>query len=149
MFKVWLPKSAVVPAILASCFGALGSVLLGTTHLYLIEQYVCKEYYNALRPQTDLVLLIGANGDIDEKLCKDPAIQSTVAGIQGVYMFLMFMPGEYPLRFRKVTLNDSPALFLAGPWGQLSKILGKKTIIFLNGCSVFSQACFYTGICKY
>jgi hypothetical protein len=89
MFKLELPKSAVVPAILTSVLGALGQVLIGSTHLFLIEQYVCREHYMMVEPARIW-------GDlIDESLCKQQEIQSAVAGIYGTYAFLMFMPGEY------------------------------------------------------
>jgi hypothetical protein len=86
-----LPKSAAVPAILTSLLGALGQVLIGSTHLFLIEQYVCREHYMMTEPER-----IGG-GLIDESLCKQQDIQSAVAGIYGTYAFLMFMPGEYGL----------------------------------------------------
>ena len=88
MFKLERPKSAVVPAILTSILGALGTVLMSSTHLFLIEQYVCREYYSMYAPA-----IVVAGDLIDEELCKEPDIQSTVAAIVGTYNFLLYLPG--------------------------------------------------------
>ena len=72
---------------------ALGYVILMSTHLYLIEQYVCREYHASLEPLLDdNKLFMGSDIPLDETLCKKPAIQSTVAGIQGTYLFLSLTP---------------------------------------------------------
>lgn len=82
------PKSAVMPAVLTAVLYALGLVLLGSTQLFLVEQYVCRDYYTLLEPA-----MLGAGGLIDEELCKVPEIQSIVASILGIDSFLSFIPG--------------------------------------------------------
>jgi len=89
MWKLKISKSAVWPAMLITALGALGGVLISSTHLYLIEQYVCRDYYTLVKPE-----MVGGGGRIDESLCKEPAIQSTVAGIQGTLVFLIIAPGK-------------------------------------------------------
>ena len=71
----------------------LGFVILMATHLYLIEQYVCRDYYASVKPLgDDIELSLDPNVPIDENLCKEPAIQSAVAGIQGIHVFLSLTP---------------------------------------------------------
>jgi hypothetical protein len=145
MLHLSMPKSAVWPAMTISALGALGGVLLASTYLYLIEQYVCREHYIMMRPE-----MVGGGGRIDESLCKEPAIQSTVAGIQGTLIFLTIMPGEcIKLQLYVIPLTLSLGLFLAGPWGRIAKIIGKKTVLLLVGCSTTCQAIFYMVVCEY
>jgi hypothetical protein len=99
MFKFQLPKTAIGPAIFCSVVGALGSVLINSTHLYLIEQYICREHY------TRFELTAVGGGIIDETLCKVSEVQSAVAKVSGTYQFLMFMPGEWDLREEKMVAD--------------------------------------------
>jgi len=146
-FKLKLPKSATGPAIAVCCFGTLGAVLISTTHLYLIEQYVCREYYSSLEPLAGgVVLVVGENGKIDESLCKEAAIQSTVATIQGAYSFLMYLPGEFVMQGCGMKLMIA-ALVMTGPWANVVKVIGKKSVLFLGGCSLCASSCFFTTIC--
>jgi hypothetical protein len=89
MFKLEMPKSAVVPAVLCSVLGSFAQVLIGSTHLFLVEQYVCREHYRMIEIAT-----IGNGDRIYESLCKIPKIQSAVAGIMGTFSVLTFMPGK-------------------------------------------------------
>jgi len=150
MFKLQLPKSAVGPSMVIGSFYALGLVILMSTHLYLIEQYVCREHYASSESLDDSIVSLSPNIPIDETLCKKPVIQSTVAGIQGTYVFLSLTPSKskYLTVVVFVQLTQDLALLLAGPWGRLSKILGKKTVILLNSSSAVVSTCFFVSVCK-
>ena len=68
---------------------AFGSVVIGSTHLYLIEQFLCREHYTLYEPAR-----IDGNGLVDEEMCKLPEIQAHVAKVYGMYQFLSFLPGK-------------------------------------------------------
>lgn len=95
MLKPHLPKSAVGPSIVAACLSALGFVILSSTHIYLVEQFICREYYTVLESLgRDTKLFLDPKQPVDEALCKEPAIQSTVASIQGINIFLGLTPSN-------------------------------------------------------
>ena len=71
---------------------AFGSVVNSSTHLYLIEQFLCRQHYTLYEPAK-----IGGNGLVDEEVCKLPEIQAQVARVYGVYQFLSFLPGRLML----------------------------------------------------
>ena len=43
---------------------------------------------------------------------------------------------------------DPLALFLTGPYGKISKVLGKKTIMFLNVSSLAFGGVYFTAVCE-
>ncbi|KAG9244379.1 hypothetical protein BJ878DRAFT_550621 [Calycina marina] len=134
MIKLQLPKSAIVPSMITASLCALGFVIIGTTHIYLIEQSICHEYYSNLEPLNGgTLLLVDPKIPIEEELCKLPEIQATVAGIMGTFNFFSLVP----------------TLFLVGPWGRLAQILGKKMVVTLNGISAFTSVCYYITICYF
>jgi hypothetical protein len=83
MSPAWLAMSV-------SAFGIFGRVLMSSTTLYLMEQYTCRDYYTLSDPST--VEMLGRE-PIDESLCKEPDIQSVVAGMYGTYSLIVFIPG--------------------------------------------------------
>lgn len=93
--KLEMPKSAVGPAVLTSVLCSFGWVLIASTQLFLVEQYVCREHYKLVEPATSG----GGGGLIDEALCKKPEIQSVVASVMGTNSFLGYIPGMYLLMF--------------------------------------------------
>lgn len=81
-------RSALIPAIILCTLGAFGEVCLTSTNIYLIEQAVCRKYFNAFDPAQ-----IGFNGLMDEETCKMAApVQTQVAQINGLYTVLGFIP---------------------------------------------------------
>lgn len=90
MEDINLPQqSALLPALLLIGVISFASAALGSTHLYLIEQYICHQHYKVYDPRT-----LQDGGLVDEALCKFPEIQSKVAKISGIYQFLCFVPGD-------------------------------------------------------
>ena len=81
-------NEVLVPSILVT-LGAFATACLSSTYVYLIEQAVCRKHFMVNDPArvngTDLV---------DEGSCKIPDIQAQVASINGIYMFLAFLPGK-------------------------------------------------------
>ena len=82
-------RSALIPAFLLGGIISFASSALGSTHLYLIEQYICHEYYEVYDPR-----FLQDGRLINETICKFPEVQSKVAEINGVYKFLCFVPGN-------------------------------------------------------
>ncbi len=105
-FKKSLPpmpsfNSALIPITIAFTLGAFGSVCLQSTHVYLVEQAVCRNHFLLLEPTN-----IGSGGLVDEEMCKIPEIQAQVARIHGIYTFLSLSPGE----FRQMTTPSEKML---------------------------------------
>jgi hypothetical protein len=148
-FKIYMldmrPNNEVlVPSILV-ILGAFASTCLSSTSVYLIEQAVCRKHFvdNNL-PRTN-----GA-GSVAEESCKIPNIQARVASINGIYMFLAFLPGKwlaYGLTKCKV-LTSIVAFFFTGPYRQVAKVLGRKIVIFMNICGFAIDSCFFIAVCE-
>jgi len=81
-------REVLVPSILVT-LGAFASTCLSSTYVYLIEQAVCRKHFLESDPS-----ILGRNGLVDEESCKIPDIQANVASINGIYMFLAFLPGN-------------------------------------------------------
>jgi hypothetical protein len=62
---------------------------LSSTYVYLIEQAVCRKHFMVNDPAR-----INGTDLVDEESCKIPDIQAQVASINGIYMFLAFLPGK-------------------------------------------------------
>jgi hypothetical protein len=91
----------LVPSILAT-LGAFAMACLSSTYVYLIEQAVCRKHFMVNDPAR-----INGAGLVDEESCKIPDIQAQVASINGIYMFLAFLPGkELPRGFTKIQNAD-------------------------------------------
>ncbi|KAH7354958.1 hypothetical protein BKA65DRAFT_231744 [Rhexocercosporidium sp. MPI-PUGE-AT-0058] len=118
--------SALLPATLILVLGSFGYMLYTSTHVYLMEQSVCREYYRAHEPT-----LVGKNGLMDETICKIPQIQSRVAETLGVYRVLTYLP----------------ALFMAGPYGKIARTIGKKPVMYMNLISYTLAGAYFTVIC--
>ena len=65
---------------------------MGSTYLYLMEQFLCRQHYNLYEPAK-----IGGDGLVDEEMCKLPEIQAQLTSVQGVYHLLSFLPGRLKL----------------------------------------------------
>ncbi|KAG4437358.1 hypothetical protein IFR05_007164 [Cadophora sp. M221] len=141
--------SALLPATLILVLGSFGYMLYASTHVYLMEQSgellaqypkrsegelimlnakVCREYYRTHDPD-----LVGTNGLMDETICKIPQIQSRVAEILGVFRVLTYLP----------------ALFMAGPYGKIARVIGKRPIMFMNVTSYTLAGAYFTLICEW
>ena len=83
-------NSALIPIALVFTLGAFGSVCLSSTHVYLMEQAVCRKHFRLLEPTR-----ISSGGLVDEEICKTPEIQAEVARIHGIFTFLSFLPGAF------------------------------------------------------
>jgi len=81
-------REVLVPSILVT-LGAFASACLSSTYVYLIEQAVCRKHFMEFDPS-----VLSRNGLVDEESCKLPDIQANVASINGIYMFLAFLPGK-------------------------------------------------------
>lgn len=64
--------------------GLIGDV----SKLRMLELGACREYYGVHDPS-----VIDSNGNIEESLCKDPAIQSRLAQIRSLMAFIEAVPG--------------------------------------------------------
>lgn len=82
-------RSGLIPATLIHVLACFGGILINSTGVYLIEQAVCREYYQLYDSS-----LVGINGLIDEEICKLPEIESRVAAIYGVIASLEYLPSE-------------------------------------------------------
>jgi len=81
-------KEVLVPSILIT-LGAFALACLNSTYVYLIEQSVCRKHFMVNDPTR-----INSFGLVDEESCKILDIQAQVASINGIYMFLAFLPGK-------------------------------------------------------
>jgi len=90
--KMELPSelSALVPAAIIYTFGSFGAILLSSTHMYLIEQALCRRHYILSEPAR-----IGLNGLVNEESCKLPDVEAQVASIYGIYCSLWYLPSQY------------------------------------------------------
>jgi hypothetical protein len=88
MLDTWPSNEALVPSILAT-LRAFSMTCLSSTYVYLIEQPVCRKHFMVNDPAR-----INGTGLVDEESCKIPDIQAQVASINGIYMFLPFLPGK-------------------------------------------------------
>jgi hypothetical protein len=147
MVESELRQSALIPAFLLIAIMSFSGGAVGSTHLYLIEQYICRERYTVFDPQN-----LPDVGLIDEALCKFPEIQSKVVKSNGIYQFLCFLPGQYPQNVhessqigRKLTVL---ALILTGPWGKLTLVFGKKNVLFLNTLGYVLGQSYFITVCK-
>jgi hypothetical protein len=132
MKRPQLYQSALVPAFLLYAIVAFSAGTVGSTHLYLIEQSVCRDYYDVYEPQN-----LPDGGHIDETLCKNPEIQSRVAQINGIYRFLCFVPRQSPPSLRQI--------FQSHIYSHVShRTLGKADALFREEkCSVLERL----GLC--
>lgn len=90
MRKLWkAERSALLPAALIYTFGSFGGVLLSSTHVYLVEQAVCRKHYMLYEPAR-----VGTHGLVDEGVCKMPEIEARVASIYGIYSSLWYLPSR-------------------------------------------------------
>ncbi|KAK0120855.1 hypothetical protein ONS96_011055 [Cadophora gregata f. sp. sojae] len=121
-------NSALLPVISIVVLGSFGFMLNASTHVYLVEQSVCREYYRLHEPG-----LIGRNGLVNEAICKIPQIQSRVAEILGVYKVLTYLP----------------ALFMAGPYGMVAGKIGKKPVMLMNLISYSLAGAYFAIVCKF
>jgi hypothetical protein len=88
MLDMRLKIEVLVPSILVT-LGAFALACLSSTYVYLIEQAVCRKHFMVNDPTR-----INGVGLVDEESCKIPDIQARVASINGIYMFLAFLPGK-------------------------------------------------------
>ncbi|KAJ5042165.1 uncharacterized protein L3040_004722 [Drepanopeziza brunnea f. sp. 'multigermtubi'] len=121
-------RSALVPAALIMTLSSLGAILHSSAHVYLIEQAICRDYYASLEN-----IGMGGGSLIDETICKIPNIQSKVASTYGIYKMLTYVP----------------ALFLAGPYGKIGRVIGKKPVLILNMGSLGFSGIFFAAVCYY
>jgi hypothetical protein len=100
MRKTWgNATSGLITAALISAFGRFGGVLLSSTHVYLVEQAVCRQHYMLYDMGK-----IHTNGLVDEEMCKLPEIEARVASIYGIYCSLWYLPSKLCLKVRPKAL---------------------------------------------
>lgn len=78
--------------------------------LRMLELGACREYYTTHDPD-----MIDNNGNIAERLCKLPEIQSRIAMVRGLLAFLEAVPG----------------LLLAVPYGIIADVYGRGLVVGL------------------
>jgi hypothetical protein len=88
MLSMWPRREVLVPSVLVT-LGAFASSCLSSTYVYLIEQAVCRKHFLNFDPAR-----LSSHGLVDEESCKIPNIQAQIASINGIYMFLSFLPGK-------------------------------------------------------
>jgi hypothetical protein len=81
-------NEVLVPSILVT-LAAFALACLSSTYVYLIEQSVCRTHFMLNDPT-----MVNGVGLVDEESCKMPDIQAHVASINGIYLFLAFIPGQ-------------------------------------------------------
>ncbi|EKD18323.1 hypothetical protein MBM_03316 [Drepanopeziza brunnea f. sp. 'multigermtubi' MB_m1] len=115
-------RSALVPAALIMTLSSLGAILHSSAHVYLIEQAICRDYYASLEN-----IGMGGGSLIDETICKIPNIQSKVASTCQA-------------------AKQHAALFLAGPYGKIGRVIGKKPVLILNMGSLGFSGIFFAAV---
>ncbi|KAH8821996.1 major facilitator superfamily domain-containing protein [Xylogone sp. PMI_703] len=110
---------------------AFADVLKYISTIRLIELGVCREYYLHNNPD-----LTNGNGDDEESLCKQPAIQQRLANLRGYLAALEAIPG----------------LVLALPYGLIVDRVGERTLAGINiagyllSCAWILLVCFYWSV---
>lgn len=77
-------------AILVMLLTALGTTILSTSRLPLLEQSVCRSYYLIHEP-----MVVGEDGSVPETQCKDTEIQTELASLVGWAGFFIELPGMF------------------------------------------------------
>jgi hypothetical protein len=132
------PMNEVLVASILVTLGAFALACLSSTYVYLIEQAVCRKHFMINDPTR-----VNGAGVVDEESCKIPDIQAHVAAINGIYMFMAFLPGKTGTwGFEMQVADNIAAFFFTGPYRQLAKVLGRKMIIFMNICGFAIDSCF-------
>jgi hypothetical protein len=83
------PKNKVVVSSILATLGAFAWACISSTHVYLIEQSVCRSHFMLNDPSR-----INRAGLVAEENCKIADIQAHVASLNGIYLFLAFLPGR-------------------------------------------------------
>lgn len=68
---------------------ALGTALMSTPGLQLLESDVCWHYYRA---HSHIILRPDGDGDVSNRLCKVASVQSDIAYFNGTYSILNLLP---------------------------------------------------------
>jgi hypothetical protein len=136
--------SALVPAAIIYIFGSFGAILLSSTHMYLIEQALCRRHYIIYEPAR-----IRLNGLVNEESCKLPDVETRVASIYGIYCSLWYLPSQHASIIRSWNLaHKFEAFFLAGSYGKIKLLVGKRTVMLLNLFGLTLAGIYFTSICK-
>lgn len=70
-------------------FANLAAVIHKSSRVYLFQQSQCLTYYMATDPKA-----VDAQRNVEEELCKIPAIQSQLSITDGIDSFLSYVPGK-------------------------------------------------------
>ena len=81
---------------------ALGTAILRSARLFLIEQALCRAYYETADPA-----VVRPDGSVDESRCKANGIQADVALVSGLFEVMTLISGE-----RNVNMNEMANKYL-------------------------------------
>ncbi|KAL7273446.1 hypothetical protein RUND412_003701 [Rhizina undulata] len=115
-------------AILVMLLTALGTTILSTSRLPLLEQSVCRSYYQSHEPA-----IIGKDGSVPEMRCKEIEIQTELAGLRGWAEFF----------------GDVPGLILTVSYGRLAETSSKKLILGVNTVSYVLSILYFLAVCYF
>ncbi|KAB2571179.1 hypothetical protein BFW01_g1791 [Lasiodiplodia theobromae] len=104
----------------------LGTSILRSARLFLIEQALCRAYFEIEDP-----VLVGPDGSVDESRCKSNAMQADVSLVSGLFEVVTMVCG----------LIATPA------YTRLIPMMGKRKILLLNLCGMTAGAVYSTAVC--
>jgi hypothetical protein len=77
------------PAMLVMGVTAFASSILRSVRLFLIEQALCRAYFEAVDPK-----MIRPDGSVEERRCKSNEIQANVALVSGLFEMVTLASGK-------------------------------------------------------
>lgn len=77
------------PAIVIMSVAVLGTSILRSARLFLIEQALCRAYFEIEDP-----VLVGPDGSVDESRCKSNAMQADVSLVSGLFEAVTMVCGK-------------------------------------------------------
>jgi hypothetical protein len=117
-----------VCAMLAMALDGLGVAMTKASQTFLIEQALCRAFYNAHDPN-----LVGPDGDVPEAMCKAEPLQSQVAFLSALLDFSILI-----------------TCFLVGPiYTRLASVVGKRNVLLINTTSFALRMAWYAGVCRW
>ncbi|KAI8629727.1 hypothetical protein F5Y19DRAFT_464418 [Xylariaceae sp. FL1651] len=106
----------------------LGDAIFRSARLFLIEQALCRSYY-----QTEDPVVVAPNGSVEEYRCKSDSLQADVSMVYGLFDVLTLLCG-----------------FVATPaYTRLMSTIGLRPSLLINLSSLAVGAAYSTAVCFY